>query len=349
MNSAERGPRKVYLELTDACNLDCTICFRRMWNQAPLEIPRRLADLCLSQIRDLGIAEVVLGGIGEPTIAGCFLPVVDQLGGCRVTLTTNGTSADPEILRAVSRLDRVVVSLDGLGPVFEGIRGIPASRVLDFLKAVDGTRRKAGTGKPELVVQMVVSRANVDQTTGVLDAAAEVHADQVVISQYVPCDQESADQILYSRYKDDSLKNLFSAIGSYGRRKGLKVRLPAYELKTERVCRFAEADALVITAAGSVAPCYRLSHSGTEVVFGRGKSISPYSFGQASEMTLREIWDSPDYQRFRAMVRGNQYVSCPDCDWVEGCDSARSTQSDCTGEAPSCADCLWARNLVYCV
>jgi len=46
-------------------------------------------------------------------------------------------------------------------------------------------------------------------------------------------------------------------------------------------------------------------------------------------------------------VRGLHFPSCPDCDLCETCD-LRDKNEGCWGWKPSCADCLWAQDIVRC-
>lgn len=66
------------------------------------------------------------------------------------------------------------------------------------------------------------------------------------------------------------------------------------------------------------------------------------------ENSLEDIWNSKAYSQFRKTIYYNLYPSCIDCDLVEGCDMVKSTEVDCYGISPSCADCLWARKFVIC-
>jgi len=97
-----------------------------------------------------------------------------------------------------------------------------------------------------------------------------------------------------------------------------------------------------------VSPCYRFLHSYPEYVFGRPKQITAHSFGSLSEQSLLEIWTTPEFMRYRYNVLHGEYPSCPDCQWIDGCDMALNTDMDCLGNAPSCGDCLWGRGITVC-
>jgi MoaA/NifB/PqqE/SkfB family radical SAM enzyme len=82
-------------------------------------------------------------------------------------------------------------------------------------------------------------------------------------------------------------------------------------------------------------------------VDGRKKQVRRYVLGNVNELPLSEIWMSEDYVRFRSEVRGFHFPSCPDCDLRDGCD-LRESNEGCWGWNPSCADCLWAQDIVRC-
>ena len=50
---------------------------------------------------------------------------------------------------------------------------------------------------------------------------------------------------------------------------------------------------------------------------------------------------------YRSEVRTFHFPSCADCDLRETCD-LRAKNHACWGYNPSCADCLWAQDIVRC-
>jgi radical SAM protein with 4Fe4S-binding SPASM domain len=196
---------------------------------------------------------------------------------------------------------------------------------------------------------MVISKFNQQEILNLIDLAADLQVSQVILSNLLPATVEDKDMILYTRYENEEMHKLFKKVRNYSLRRGLEVKLPAYQLKTERRCRFIEDDATMITAEGDVVPCYRFVHDGTEIVYGRPKVIKAHSFGNINNETLTTIYDSAPYKNYRTTVLNNHYPSCIDCDLVDGCDMVRDASADCYGNTPSCADCLWSRNIIYCV
>ncbi len=342
--------RKLYLELTDRCNLNCSICYRQSWQDTPRDLDDGIYRRLLAELRQLpSLKTVVLGGIGEPTAAPGFARAVEDLKDYALILTTNGVSLSEECLEAiVGRVDTVVVSVDGLAETFRQIREVPLETVTETLRRLQALKRLRGTGRPAVHLQCVLSRDNVADALPLVDLAADLGADALVFSNLMPQTEANRDKILYKRYENPEMKMLFDRLRVRSLRRGLQLVLPHVELKTERFCSFVEEDAVFVSADGDVIPCYRLSHSYQEFVFGRRKNVLKHSFGNLADSSLLEIWDSGPYRRYREHVLNNRYPSCIDCDFVDGCDYVTDTAAECWGNTPSCADCLWSRRIVIC-
>lgn len=343
--------KKVYLELTNRCNLNCSICYRKAWEYDVYDMQKAALNKAIKQIKDIvTVKEIVLGGIGEPTFAENAEEIMREIRDYHVTLTTNGTLLEGAMAETiVDTVDHVIISMDGMSENFYKIRGFSLDKIIENINTLNQIKHKKASKTPLISFQMVISKTNEADILQLIDLASNLKAYQVILSNLLPATLEDQELILYSRYENNEMNKLFQKIRNYSLRRGLEVKLPAYQLKTERRCRFIEDDATMITASGDVVPCYRFAHEGTEVVYGRQKSIQLHSFGNINHQTLKAIYKSPAYEKYRTVVLNNHYPSCMDCDLADGCDMVRDASTDCYGNAPSCADCLWSRNLVYCV
>lgn len=342
---------KVYLELTNRCNLNCTMCYRNAWNYETQDMEEQLLEKCLKDIKAIDtLKKVILGGIGEPTFSPKVEEVMYKLKDKHLTLTTNGTIMHPSMLEAIVEcVDHIIVSIDGTNEVFFSIRNFSLDQIKDNINAINKRKNQRGSKTPLISLQMVISRTNQDQMTQIIDIGQELQASQIIFSNILPNDLIDQDLILYKLYKNSEMQKHFQNVRNYALRRGMEIMLPAFQLKTERRCRFIDEDAVVITASGDISPCYRFSHSGSEVVFDRQKEVISHRFGNIRKDSLLNIWNRPEYVAFRSTVYNNHYPSCIDCDLVDGCDMVRSTTTDCHGNSPSCADCLWSRKLIHCV
>lgn len=342
--------RKLYLELTADCNLDCAICYRRAWTEPPSEMSAgTFARVVKAVRRESLLRTVVLGGIGEPTSSPLILEALSSFPGKDIVVTTNGIALDDSVLHSLAEhASLVVISVDGLEDAFKRIRGAELSSVVASVRKLTVLRAESGKEKPRIELQFVLSAMNSADLPGVVDLAADLGVGVLIVSHLLPQDAASAESVLYGRYEKEGTRDLYERVRQRAMRRGVSVLLPPLELKTERRCSFVEDGACYIDARGDVVPCYRFSHDGTEFVFGREKKVLKHSFGNIADASLKSIWESPVYTEYRRTLIENRYPSCPDCDLLEGCNMTADTTADCWSGSPSCADCLWARGFMRC-
>lgn len=343
--------KKLYLELTDHCNLNCGMCYRRSWSKSNGDMKEETFRRLLENIYELHeLKEVVLGGIGEPTVSEHFYQAVKALSQYNLTITTNGIIEEQEKIELMAHnASRIVFSVDGLEERFYKIRGAGLEQVCSTIRQIQEIKGQCGSTKPEIYIQFVLSTDNQEDLPGVVDLAAALHVKTLIVSNLIPMTQEDREKIIYSRYQNDEIKKYMDRICRESLRKGIQVLLPNWELKTERKCSFVESDSIFVCASGELSPCHRLSHQYEEYVFGRRKEVQTYSFGSINVQSLQRLWNSQAYTSFRDMVLCNRYPSCIDCDLSDGCDFVRSSEMDCNGNAPACADCLWSRRIAICI
>lgn len=342
--------KKVYLELTSKCNLNCAICYRQSWNTKPQDMDRELLHKIISELRTISsVKQVVLGGIGEPTAAPAFCEAVEELKEFTLTLTTNAVDLKEDILDVVVRhVNSMVISIDGIAERYAKIRGTGLDKVTDTVKRLNALKKQFSQATPVLAVEFVVSRENLEDIYPLLDLVSKLKAETLIVSNLLPLVQDNTEKILYTRNENKEMRQYFAKVVNYSFVKGIKLLLPQWELKTERRCSFVENEAACISSSGIVAPCYRLLHTYREYVFTREKTVHEHSFGDVRHVQLADIWHSREYQSFRERVDQNKYPSCLDCDYVEGCDLVNNTLGDCYAGTPSCGDCLWARRIILC-
>jgi tungsten cofactor oxidoreducase radical SAM maturase len=341
---------KIYLELTNKCNMECSFCYRNSWDEKLNDMNSELFTKIKKDIDDIrSVKSIVLGGIGEPTIAPIIAEAIAELKKYKITLTTNALTINNSLMNLiVENTHMVMISIDGLHDSYLRIRKAFLNDVIENVDKINDLKRLRNKNTPYVGIQYVVSKDNIHDIFDIIDLAGRLNAHILVISNLIPQTSENHDKILYTRYENKDMALLFKKVLSYSSRKGVNILFPNYELKTERRCSFIDDDATFITASGEVVPCYRMSHTYTEYVFGRKKTVLKHSFGNVGNENLNSIWENRGYANFRDMVRNNRYPSCIDCDLVEGCDMVKDTSTECYAGSPSCADCLWARKITFC-
>jgi tungsten cofactor oxidoreducase radical SAM maturase len=345
---------KLYIEPTTACNLECRTCIRNIW-QDPIEhMSRQTFQRVLEGIPELpNLKRVIFTSFGEPLTNPRLLDMIESLRALdmAVTVGTNGLLLNENIAGELVRLgvDRVMVSIDGGKPeTYADVRGAMLSLVIENIRVLNTTKHALGSLFPAVGIEFVALKSNVSELRDLARMAAQLEVSRLLVSNVLPYTQELLEEKLYSY----SPIPPFSTTG-WALRVGAWVtwateELPRMHWGAERRCKFINDRATVVGWDGGITPCYALSHNYTYfTIDGRQKEVSRYILGNVHQLSLKEIWCSEEYVRFRSEVKAYHFPSCPDCDLRESCD-LRQENKGCWGWNPSCADCLWAQNIVQC-
>lgn len=346
--------RKLYIQPTTCCNLHCRTCIRNVWDNPEAHMDMNTFQRILESLDDLpDLTRVVFSGFGEPLTHPNILEMIGVVRkrNIAVTLGSNGLLLEIEMARELVRLgvDRLVVSVDGVKPeTYAYIRGAMLSQVLSNIRGLNEVKRQLGSLTPALGIEFVVLKTNATELAELRGLASQLNAARVLVSNVLPYTEEMHTEVLYG-YEP---RSPFSAGGWPVKADAWVIwgtlELPRMHWGAERRCRFVQDRAIVIGWDGGVSPCYALSHHYSYfTVDGRKKQVSRYVLGNVKEQALAETWMSEDYVRFRSEVRGFYFPSCPDCDLRENC-NLRERNEGCWGWNPSCADCLWAQDIVRC-
>jgi tungsten cofactor oxidoreducase radical SAM maturase len=343
--------QQVYIEVTNRCNLKCAMCVRQSWRDPRGSMSAYTFQQVLEGLPDFpDLNRVVFGGFGEPLMHPNIVEMVAQVHslGVGVTITTNGLLLKRPLAEALLKagVDTIVVSLDSMhiqayqqAKVNGGV-----NRVLENIQGVHELIRDSGWKLPALGLEYVATQSNLEELYKLPGFAKEVAASFVIVTNLLPHTEDLVGETLYDR---DEPLHLGGGWGIH--RAGWIAwgvpRLPRMKWGSAQKCSFVDRSALVIGWDGGVSPCYALMHSYTYYIYGRRKEVSRYVLGTVGERSLADIWTSEEYVSFRANVHDFRFPSCVDC----GMDCTYAQEnSDCWGNNPSCADCLWAQGILHC-
>jgi len=346
--------RKLYVEVTTGCNLHCQTCIRNAWDDPEAQMSMATFRQMIDSLESLpDLSRVILTGFGEPLIHPQILDMIEMVRrhDLAVTVGSNGLMLTAEMARDLVRLgvDRLVISVDGVKPeTYAGVRGAMLSEVLANIRALNEAKSQLGSLVPALGIEFVVLKRNVAELADLTGLASRLNAARVLVSNVLPYTEQMRDEILYGHeprppFKAGGWPVKADAWVMWG-----TLDLPRMHWGAERSCRFVQDRAIVVGWDGSVSPCYALSHTYSYfAVDGKKKQVSRYILGNVNHESLLETWTSEEYVLFRSEVRAFRFPSCPDCDLRESCD-LRERNEGCWGWNPSCADCLWAQDIVRC-
>jgi Fe-coproporphyrin III synthase len=349
LHYARLDVQRAYIEVTTRCNLNCAMCIRQSWRDVQGSMSWETFQAVLEGLRSFpNLKRVFLGGFGEPLVHPYIVDMVAQIHslGVGVTLTTNGLLLEQSLAETLLRagVDTVVVSLDSMHvqAYTEGNYGL--SKVIDNIQGVHELIHDTGWHLPVLGLEYVVTRSNMEEIYKLPDIARQVGASYVIVTNLLPHTPELAKEVLYDL--DEPLR----LGGGWGIHRAGWIawgipKPPRTKWGAVRRCRFINEPSLVIGWDGNVSPCYALMHSYPYYIYGRRKEVTRYVLGSVKERSLAEIWTSEEYVIFRAKVRDFRFPSCVDC----GIDCTFAQENgDCWGNDPSCADCLWAQEIIQC-
>lgn len=331
-----RLPRKVYIEPTSMCNLNCSICFRHGWidEQSGHMAAEHFARLAEQISATDFVEEIFFGGMGEPLFHPNICQMIDTLPKSKkISLLTNGTMLTPQKSRELinSGLSELWVSMDGFQEsVYEKIQlGSRFRKILQHLEAFDAIRNGSDV---RLCITFVVTPENIDQLQYINDFADHFHVDMLNISHMIPSAPIRQEDTLYDRPD--------IPVGKMHR-----FTPQALPVK-EHICPFVSNDAVFVRWDGNVVPCMQLLHSCYTYLFEEKRKITSFSYGNISDSSLMDCWCRSDYSEFRERVQTFYFPFCTIC-W--GCEDRKENLTDCVyGEAPTCGACLWASGKIFC-
>ena len=323
---AKGRPVCLYLEITNRCNLLCTTCPRTYEElEPPADMNWGLFTSIVDQVP--GLARAVLHGVGEPMLVRSLPRMVRYLSdrGVYVLFNTNGTLLNDRNGRALvaAGLDELRVSLDASNArSFRKIRGKDYfARILRNVRAFCELQEREGHAKPRVSAWLTGLKETVKELPAFVRVAAEIGIKEVYLQRLVFFDQREIgkarpDQALFeSMTREESAylkeaENLARSLGMTFSASGTASE-PGMSLKKSdddapwSLCR-RPWTLMYFTANGRALPCCIAPFS--------QHGYENYTLGDATQQTLREIWNGPAYREFRtALLSDKPPQACANC------------------------------------
>lgn len=362
---------RLYIEPTNACNLDCATCFRQGWDEPIGRMSEASFAAILAGLKTLDeLPMVYFGGIGEPLShrqTANWVARAHALG-ARTELITNGMLLNERMARDLidAGLDLLWVSIDGARP--ESYADVRLGAELEHVVANVARfskMRKGGHHPPtELGIAFVAMKRNIGDLPDVLRLGLKLGVKQFSVSNVLPVTPELQDEMLYVRarhnpayihsatvpslnlpkmdFEDATREALFRAFGA-----GYNVSYAGYNWAgASNVCNYIEGGTMSVAWTGDVSPCWPLMHTHISYLHGKPRVNYRHVVGNVLERSLRDLWLDPDYVTYRERIQNFAFAPCTFCG---GCELAEANQEDCIGNtAPACGGCLWAQGVIQC-
>ena len=312
---AETPPVCLYLEVTNRCNLLCDTCPRTFEElEPPADMSWALFTRIVDQVPD--IARVVLHGVGEPMLVRDLPRMIRYLKdrGTYVLFNTNGTLLQPKKFQALidTGLDELRVSLDAADRAsYLRVRGKDFfNRIVRDVGKFTAFQRETGATTPRVSLWLTGLKETVEQLPAFVRLAAsmgvrEVHLQRLVFDE-AGFGLARPEHSLFEQTRADESAAIEEA-QAIGRELGVTLDAsgatePGLSLKRQAddkpwaTCR-RPWSLMYFTAHGRALPCCIAPFS--------ARGYGNYTLGDASQETLREIWNSPAYKGFRTGLLGD--------------------------------------------
>lgn len=321
---AEAEPVCLYLETTNRCNLLCETCPRTF---EALEPPADMSWALFTRIVDQfpRIARVVLHGVGEPMMVKALPRMIAHLKarGTYVLFNTNGTLLTEKKGRELiaAGLDELRVSLDAASPAaFRAVRGKDFfARIVRNVRAFTTLQRNEGLARPAVSLWLTGLKETIDQLPAFVRLAHEIGVAEVYLQRlvYFPQGQglARAASALFAALTEVESERVAEA-AALARELGVRFDAsgasePGASLKRQpggepwSLCR-RPWSLMYFTAHGRAIPCCIAPFS--------MRDYDGFTLGDATQESLREIWNGPRYQDFRrALLSDTPPTACASC------------------------------------
>jgi MoaA/NifB/PqqE/SkfB family radical SAM enzyme len=366
--------RRIYVEITNKCNLTCATCMRNVWNTKFGEMSSETFKRILLGIRDLQPKpELFFGGYGEPLSHPACLDMIEQAktAGHSVSLISNGILLTEQVIRRLIelKLDKLWVSLDGASPeCYADVRlGDALPVVIENLTHLRMEKYQAfgysmWAGVPKLGIAFVAMRRNIHDLAEVIKLGTRLGAMEFSISNVLAHNAELFDENLYLQSMNlapspqlsplvhmplmdinEQTSNALTALLKGMNR--LELHGSLLNQNTDQ-CPFIERGSMSIRQDGKVSPCLPLLYTHTYFLGDRERSSKEYFVGDIHENELLHIWNNASYMELRKRLQDFDFSPCTFCN---SCEMASENIEDCFGNVqPACGGCLWAQGFIRC-
>jgi len=347
--------KRIIVEPTNHCNLDCSMCIRHTWNSPGGQMSSPNFAALLEDLRSLSpTPEIFFGGYGEPLSHPKIIQMIREVKatGARAELVSNGTLLTPQMAKDLisSGLDKIWISLDTShqDSIQEGQGAQTKPTAIQKMEELIGLKKMLEAG-PELGLVIVLSRGGLDQTLKHIQQGIQVGLRSFFFTHLEAYSEDLAHEACYG---PEDLRRLHSWQARQaellreleGMTEGITIE--GVLSNTNAHCPFAEKGEIVLRWDGEICPCLPLLYDHASFVGSWEHKIASHSQGHIQRSSIRQAWSDAENILLRERLLGKEFspcLSCRDC-WLSD-----DNQLDCMGyEHPTCGGCLWAEGFIAC-
>jgi heme b synthase len=298
----------------------------------------------IDNIAEMGKPILVLSG-GEPLFRPDIFDIAKYASaekGLTVALATNGTMVDEKMAQKIvdSGVQRVAISLDGLGDIHDAFRKLPGS----YDRAVKGMKHLQKLGM-DVQINCTIAKHNVEQVEAIYQNALDLGVVALHIFMLVPvgCGVEIADDQMLEPEKYEEVLNWFYDISKEKKIETKATCAPHYfRIMRERA---AEEGVTISPKTHGMAAMTKGCLAGSSICFVSHKGqifpcgYLPVEAGNLHKQSFKEIWETSEVF---ANLRNPDALKgkCGICDYKTVCEGCRARafyeKNDYMEEEPYC-------------
>ncbi|MEE1010344.1 MAG: radical SAM protein [Agathobacter sp.] len=295
-------PRRLVLELTNACNLNCIMCGRNAADFKPTMFDMDVFR-SLEPIMDT-IEEVTLMGWGEPTIHPHFIDMLEIINkhNARKYFCTNGMNLK-KIRNAIFdyNVDVFAVSLDGATDETNSRirRGSKIEQITEDLKDIVNIKKERGLEYPWINFVFCAMESNIRELPDLVRLAADIGINEVKVVYLTVFEDSLLDESLWG--KEQLVRDVFEEAIEVAEKLNIVLKLPHYigeDIAGEHYHKecFVSWRDFFLGSDGYVRPCMS-----TPVKF----------FEYDMNRPFMEMWNSTEFQKYRKIVNDDNEMDSP--------------------------------------
>lgn len=212
-------PKKITLEITYNCDLNCIMCPLANWKQNNSDSINKnqndelnIHDIksLVDDLKIMNTKSILLTG-GEPLLNNDFLPMVRYIkkNNLYCSILTNGSIMNEEIANELikNQVDVISISIDGPKTVHNKIRGSKVSyqNIIKAAKILDNVKKKFNSEKPEIIFNCTISQMNYKVLPELVDVAESVNVKNIDF-MYLFFTTSSQEESINDLIQRDNLK-----------------------------------------------------------------------------------------------------------------------------------------------
>ena len=301
----ESYPRRLVLELTNACNLKCIMCGRdeAEFNNTYLDIN------ILSRLKDaLEVTEeVALFGWGDPTVHPDFSAFLERLShyNTRKYFVTNGMRLNKFIEDIFNyKIDIIAVSMDGANPETNNAirRHSDFDKIISNIKLLQERKRALKLSYPYMNFVFTAMKSNIHELPDMVRLASDLGMEEVKVVYLTIFNYGLLNESLANN--QEIVKGYFHEAEKIAEKFEIKLKLPYIQgediagNKSHKDCFNAWRD-FFIGSDLAIRPC-------------QSTSLKFFDFNKYEN--FKDIWNSKELQNFRSIVNSaDMPFECKNC------------------------------------